>query len=128
MAKVINENQRNWDAHLPKVLFAYRTAVHEATKFTPYHLMFGRSPNLPVDAMMGTLPTDNWEQIDMPQFVQDLHHSLKEMYNTVREHLSASHQSQKDKYSTTLIVRTSFIQTSWRPESALSCMCRRRGQ
>ena len=92
MAKVINENQRNWDAHLPNVLFAYRTALHETMKFTPYHLMFGRSPNLPVDVMMGTLPTDDWEQIDMPQFVQDLHHSLNR-YNTVQEHLSASHQS-----------------------------------
>lgn len=74
MAKVVNENQRNWDAHLPKALSAYCTAVHETTKFTPCHLMFGCSPDLPVDAMMGTLPTDNGEQVDMPQFVQDLHH------------------------------------------------------
>ena len=60
--------------------------------------MFGRSPNLPVDAMMGTIPTDDSEEVDMPQFVQELHHSLKDTYTAVREHLSASHQTQKNRY------------------------------
>ena len=44
LAKVVQINQRDWDVHLPKVLFAYCTAVHKATLFTPYHLVFGCSP------------------------------------------------------------------------------------
>ena len=52
VAKSVKENQRNWDVCLLKVLFAYRTAVHEATGFTPFHLMFGWTPKLPVVVML----------------------------------------------------------------------------
>ena len=38
LGKVVQANQKNWDNQLPKVLFAYRTAVHESNKFTPFHL------------------------------------------------------------------------------------------
>jgi len=34
LSKMVDENQHDWDSQLPKALFAYRTAVHEATKFT----------------------------------------------------------------------------------------------
>ena len=50
LSKVVWENQRNWDENLQKVLFAY---VHDSTGYTPFLVMFGRSPNLPVDVMLG---------------------------------------------------------------------------
>ena len=28
LSKMVKENQRDWDQHLPKALFAYRTAIH----------------------------------------------------------------------------------------------------
>ena len=28
LSKMVNENQKDWDIHLPKALFAYRTAIH----------------------------------------------------------------------------------------------------
>ena len=49
LAKNVKDNQRDWDQWLQKVLFAYRTSLHETTGFTPFHLVFGRTPNLPVD-------------------------------------------------------------------------------
>ena len=98
IAKVIDANQRNWDVHLPKALFAYRTAVHESTRFTPFHVTFGRSPTLPVDAMMGTLPKPDGEEISMPQFVRQLHLSLKDTYTTVRQQLNQMHQSKKKSH------------------------------
>ena len=44
LSKTIQQNQRDWDQHLPIVMFAYRTAIHEATGYTPFHVTFGRSP------------------------------------------------------------------------------------
>ena len=71
LAKVVQANQRDWDVHLPKVLFAYRTAVHESTQFTPYHLVFGRSPMLPVDVMLQRpyppQPGEEGGQVNVPQ-------------------------------------------------------------
>ena len=45
----INEDYDNWDDLLNGLAFAYNTSMHATTKFTPYELMFGRIPKLPID-------------------------------------------------------------------------------
>ena len=52
LAKVISDNHRDWDDHLQKSLFAYRTAIHESTGYTPFLTTFGRTPNLPDDVLL----------------------------------------------------------------------------
>ena len=54
LSKYVSDNQRDWDVHLPLVMMAYRSSVHEATTFTPYFMMFGREICLPIDIMFGT--------------------------------------------------------------------------
>src|SRR5207253_5891685 len=49
LAKVMEENQRTWDEHVPLVLAAYRASKHEATGFTPNYLLLGREVRLPLD-------------------------------------------------------------------------------
>ena len=98
LAKVVQANQRDWDAHLPKVLFAYRTAIHESTHFTPYHLTFGRSPVLPVDVMLGRHPSvlvEEGEVVKLPQFVEETHRYFNEAYATARGNLKQAHQQNK---------------------------------
>ena len=46
---VEQEKQNDWDLKLEKLSFAYNTAVHAKTKCTPFELMFGRIPKLPID-------------------------------------------------------------------------------
>ena len=75
LAKVIAEDQQNWDLYLPKVLLAYRTSIHEVTGFTPYHLVFGQSPQLPIDVITGHV--DNKKSQSYPQFVKQTHGYLK---------------------------------------------------
>ena len=41
-----------WEQVVPAALFAMRTSVNESTKFTPYFLMFGRDPILPLDTLL----------------------------------------------------------------------------
>lgn len=49
LLKYIQENKSSWDEFLDTCVFAYNTAEHESTKFSPFELMFGRKPVLPVD-------------------------------------------------------------------------------
>ena len=95
LAKVVNDNQKDWDKHLPRALFAYRTSLHETTKFTPFFLNFGRSPSLPVDIMLGRKPQEEDPQ-DMPQYVQQLQQSLRNAFTLVRHHLDLSHRRSKE--------------------------------
>ena len=96
LAKSVEENQRNWDACLPKVLFAYRTAVHEASGFTPFHLMFGRTPKLPVDVMLGRVEGE--ESVGYPEYIQELHRQLKGAFTLTQERLATRHRQQKAAY------------------------------
>lgn len=99
LAKVIADHQRDWDEHIQNALFAYRTAIHDSTGYTPFLVMFGRSPTLPIDVMLG----QGEEQKELPSYVQRLQQSLRAAFSSVRKHLDVAHQRQKqeaDKLST----------------------------
>ena len=92
LSKVVSDHQRDWDEHLQKVLFAYRTAIHESTGYLPFLVTFGRSPNLPVDVVLGRPSTSTG---DVPQFVQKTQTVLHSAFLQVRQHLQQAHQRQK---------------------------------
>jgi len=42
----INKDEK-WDEHISLAMFSYNTSVHESTGYSPYELIFGRSPRTP---------------------------------------------------------------------------------
>jgi hypothetical protein len=49
----INDEHSNWDKLLAPICFAYNTSVHASTKHTPFELVFGRKPKIPLDLILG---------------------------------------------------------------------------
>lgn len=49
-------SKAEWPRHLPQVLICYNTTIHQTTGESPYLLMFGQEPNLPVDFLLGRVP------------------------------------------------------------------------
>lgn len=47
------EQKSRWPEYLPQLLFSYNTTPHQTTGQSPYFLMFGREPQLPVDFLLG---------------------------------------------------------------------------
>lgn len=43
------EQKRSWTCHIAQVCFAYNTIPHQTTGESPYFLIFGQAPRLPVD-------------------------------------------------------------------------------
>ena len=41
------ETHDDWDQLLPFAMFAYNTSIHEATKFTPFQIVFGKTARTP---------------------------------------------------------------------------------
>jgi len=54
LAMYVSLDQRDWDKYIPYCVYAYNTSRHEINKFSPYYLLFGREPTLPVDVMSRT--------------------------------------------------------------------------
>ena len=71
-----------WDEHIGAVLFAYRNAAHSTTQCAPAQLLFGRSLNTPLDAMLN-------------KFLEDQTHRGHLTAEFVFEHAKALRDAQK---------------------------------
>ena len=88
MLKTLGEKEKNdWKAHLSKLAFAYNATKNKATGYSPYFLMFGRSPRLPIDLMFGTQPDEHKkDSIPYKKFVDNWEKSMQQAFEIVREH------------------------------------------
>ena len=53
METLTNEKKNAWPKYLADLVLAYNSSTHEPTGYSPYFMMFGRQPRLPIDAAMG---------------------------------------------------------------------------
>lgn len=68
----------HWKDFVKPLVHAYNCTKNETTGFSPYELMFGRQPRLPIDLAFG-LPT-NTTQPSHSQYVSDLKSRLEQSY------------------------------------------------
>lgn len=77
--------KRRWVEYLPEVVFAYNTTEHASTGYSPYFLVFGQPPKLPVDILFGVTQTDFGETVD--EWVVGHQERIKEAYQKAREQM-----------------------------------------
>lgn len=78
----VNETHDDWDELLPLLALAYNSAVHSTTKYTPYELMFGHKPKMPIDLVYQT-PQINLK-FDPDGYAEKIKEALKIAHERVR--------------------------------------------
>jgi transposase InsO family protein len=53
LGTLANDKKSNWKQYLNALVSAYNCTPHETTSFSPYELMFGRSPHIALDVELG---------------------------------------------------------------------------
>ncbi|KAL6489612.1 hypothetical protein MHYP_G00033530 [Metynnis hypsauchen] len=46
------DKKKRWPEHLPELVYAYNVTPHATTGYSPYFLLYGVDPHLPVDALL----------------------------------------------------------------------------
>ena len=90
------DSKKDWRSHVSSLVHAYNATRHDSTGQSPFFLMFGRQPRLPIDVALG-LP-DLHEGKPLPTFVSDLREKLQEAYHTATEEADKARGDQKSTY------------------------------
>ena len=76
--------EKNWQEWIATLTHAYNCTVLSVTGFSPYFLMFGRTPKIPLDVEMGVTLKDS-EQTSYQNYAKKLQARLKWAYQKAQE-------------------------------------------
>ena len=88
--------KRTWRSQLPALVQAYNSTEHASTKCSPYSLMFGREPNLPVDVEYG-LSNHTQDRVSYSEYVANLRKQVSNAFQVAKDNLDQA-QSNQAKY------------------------------
>ena len=83
IGKLEEDRKACWSEHLPELLMAYNATCSAVTGYSPYYLLFGRKPRIPVDYLFPTL-CDSPHQTKMEVSVAAMQKRLKEAFTVAR--------------------------------------------
>ena len=89
--------KRNWQELITTLTHAYNCTVSPVTGFSPYFLMFGRNPKLPLDIDLG-IPTMEQEVASQQNYAQKLSSRLQWAYERAQENSKKESEHHKMYY------------------------------
>lgn len=86
MLRTLEETQKSsWKEHLNKVVHAYNSTVHESTGFSPFFLLFGREPTLPIDLMFPKRGEE--DKLSHTGYAEKWRDAMREAYTIAMENM-----------------------------------------
>ena len=91
------QQKRKWPEHLPELVYAYNSTVHASTGYTPYFLMFGRNPVLPIDHLLGITESETTTTVD--EYLQKHKKRLTEAMELAKQNLDKAAEQRREQYN-----------------------------
>ncbi|KAL5505539.1 hypothetical protein EMCRGX_G006987 [Ephydatia muelleri] len=106
IVKFVYEKKEDWDVYIDCHVFAYNTAKHASSLYSPFEVMFGRKAVLPIELSFndeGKTLLDDYENHDTQQDSDSCHGYLtnarKEILENVNRNVMDAQRIQKRNYS-----------------------------
>ena len=96
LAKTVATGGRDWDDYLPYVLFAYRASPQESTGESPFFLLYGRDPQLPIDEVLQ--PPRERTEIDIEDYTGEIVARMTEAWELARKSVRKAQSRQKRQH------------------------------
>lgn len=90
------KQKENWKTYLPSLVHAYNSSRHDTTGYSPFFLMYGRQPKLPVDILLGVEKRE--EEGSYSEFVSKLKDRFDFAYKLASSNISKNQEKQKRSY------------------------------
>lgn len=91
------ENKIKWRDYVQPLVHAYNCTKNDTTGFSPYQLVFGRQPSLPIDIAFGLNPEEQ-SKVTHTDYVKRLKENLQESYTLAIEHSEKVALKNKERY------------------------------
>ena len=90
-----DEEKSDWKSHLGCMTHAYDCTKHASTTYSPYYLMFGRHPRLPIDIEFGLHKPNCSDNSSKSRYIQKLRRRLNYAFQKASKY--SDHQARKYK-------------------------------
>ena len=91
------EEKSDWKSHLGCMTHAYNCTKHASTTYSPYYLMFGRHPRLPIDIEFGLNKPNCSDNSSKSRYIQKLRRRLNYAFQKASKY--SNQQAGKYKHS-----------------------------
>ena len=100
MLRTLPELQKpRWSEQLPKLMFAYNTSTHASTGYSPFKLMFGRQPILPVDWLLQDHIPRELEGIAYHEYMDQWSKDMDQVYNVAKNNIDKARKQAQDRWA-----------------------------
>ena len=99
LSMYVSTHQKDWDRHLSLILFAYRVSPNVTTGESPFYLLYGREPRLPVDVSL--LLSDSNLSPSVAEHRARIVEALENARRIVQSNTQLAQQRMKENYDKT---------------------------
>ena len=94
LAKTVNKTGKEWDKHLPYILFAYRTSSQESTTF---YLLYRRDARFPTYEIINAVVSHKGAT-NLDDYISEMSEHMAAAWDCTRGEIKKAQQRQKRQH------------------------------